>query len=535
MFKYNNTHIFTDYLKQLLASSNLPTCKIYTREFAEYLLQNGEEDPRVLESFDTISAERLAVRINYLKNNEVYNYLSTAPNIAVDFIDDKGNTHWKRDSSKCTWKRTSALYYNNEKVTRGLTRNLKNSSSNYDEVTHEYLGDYLRFLRDYYNVNLMSLYNCFNNKIYNNISFGFSVGNSTYTVFDSQDSNYRIYAVPVKLFSDYTIAIDCSHSIELFCGLYNTNLEISSKAEELAAKTYTKINKTLFKQPFLYDKLNVKNWPASYDYLIESEANKQIRTDIFTRWDLTNREQDLRLFIKVPVSCKSSITILEGDFRNYNDCKYVPVRYNSNGEIFDKAKDASDDKTKTIWEYSSNHSVLNFNTKRVSDDPATNTGDGLDLNDYHFKPISKLQLLAFNTGESYPFADRLVEYLSGSAITPLEEIPDNIKRAQRVMEQNKNYFQIEGIWENKMQNIIYDYMVNAGPIVLNNNEGGLLDKRQGYHKLLGHTSKSTLYDVLGYVDKDAEKWYASWKRKNDKVTIQDTIQNVDIYDGLYDI
>jgi hypothetical protein len=150
-----------------------------------------------------------------------------------------------------------------------------------------------------------------------------------------------------------------------------------------------------------------------------------------------------------------------------------------------------------------------------------------------------------NTGESYPFADRLVEYLCNSAITPMDEIADNIKRAQKVMSNNRYYFQVAGIWEDKMQKIIYDYMMNSGPIMpettqeIKNNEvvskTVLKDKRHGRHPRLGHMSKSTLYDVLGYVDKDAEKLYASWMLSENKAKIRDNIQNVDIYNGLYDI
>jgi hypothetical protein len=226
--------------------------------------------------------------------------------------------------------------------------------------------------------------------------------------------------------------------------------------------------------------------------------------------------------------------VLEGDYRVFNNYMYSPV----NGSLT----------------YQNNHSVLNFNTKK--------TEDGINLNNYSFKPISKLQLLAFNTGESYPFADRLIEYLSGSAITPRDELPDNIKRVQRLMKQNNNYFQVEGLWENKMQNILYDYMMSSGPVkaitlCANTNDPNtfgkelgkevktdsykgpttqvLKDYHRGYHPTLGHASKSNTYDILGYVDKDTEKLYASWKIVNNKAGVSDSLQTIDIYDGLYDI
>jgi hypothetical protein len=547
MFKYNNTHIFTGYLKQFLSSFNLPACKIYTQEFAKYLEQHGKEDPRIVESFDNIMSKdiidengesaavlRTATHINYLKNDGLYYYFSTSPSLVQT---NSTKQEWQRDSNTCSWQRSSEVFYANDKTVRGLTRTLVSAGNNYDTTTHEYLGDYLRFMRDYYGINLMSLYNCFTNKICNNLYYKHKIkeGNinfntdlpvsdlnpeyiDAFRIFDSQDSGYKIYAIPVKLFAEYTIALDCDQGIEMFCGFYNTKFDWTDKAEQLANKTYVKVGKTFFKQPFLYDKLNISHWPEQADFDI---SKNQVLTDVYTRWDIISREQDLRLFIKVPVSCRSTITVLEGDYRTFNDTKFSPV----NG----------------TWVYQQNHTALNFNTRKKF----YNNGDGVDLNSYSFKPISKLQLLAFNTGESYPFADRLVEYLSGSAITPQDEISDNIKRVQRVMEQNKNYFRIEGLWEDKMQNILYDYVVNSGPIYIK--DGNLVDKHSGlnpknygYHKKLGHTSKSTLYDILGYVDRDTEKWYASWKKEKNKTgkfeaQLKDSIQNVDIYDGRYDI
>ncbi len=497
MFKYNNSHIFTGYLKQLLASINLPACRVYTHEYATYLEEHGEEDPRVLESFNNVSEDRLAVRINYLKNNELYNYFwngSNEPGLA-----------------KKTWASCHDAYYDSGKAVPGITRNLASPGNIYDTKTHEYLGEYLRFLRDYHNVNLMSLYNCFNDKIYNNINFSFiinpkSAGRKIKATFNAQDPGYRLYAIPVKLFAEYTIAVDSSQGIELFCGLYNTNLDVSEEAEELAARTYQKVNGALFKQPFLYEKLSTTNWPREDDFVL-SNGKKVIRANAYTRWDIANREKDLRLIIKVPVSCRSSITILEGDFRSFNDVKYAPI----NG----------------VLTYNCNHSILNFNRSKRA--------DNIDLNNYTFKPISKLQLLALNTGESYPFADRLVEYLSGSAVTSIDEISDNIKRTQRVMKQNGHYFTIEGLWENKMQNILYDYVVNSGPVVLDKETGKLKDKHQGYHPRQGYYSKSTTYDILGYVDRDTENLYTSWKKEKDKAVVGTNLQTIDIYDGLYNI
>jgi hypothetical protein len=45
----------------------------------------------------------------------------------------------------------------------------------------------------------------------------------------------------------------------------------------------------------------------------------------------------------------------------------------------------------------------------------------------------------FNTGEQHPFADRLIEYLAGNAITNADdEIYDNVRRAQKALANNRS-------------------------------------------------------------------------------------------------
>jgi hypothetical protein len=54
------------------------------------------------------------------------------------------------------------------------------------------------------------------------------------------------------------------------------------------------------------------------------------------------------------------------------------------------------------------------------------------------KLITPLHLLKLNTGESYPFANRLLEYLIGNVVTPIDSIADNIERAKTAVKKKLN-------------------------------------------------------------------------------------------------
>ena len=184
---------------------------------------------------------------------------------------------------------------------------------------------------------------------------------------------------------------------------------------------------------------------------------------------LAKNECDLKLFIKLPATNNSSITVLEGDYRSWNDSQCVGLN-----------------KTQ-------NKTVLNF---EASDECLSNS---------NLKLITPLQLLKFNTGKSYPFADRLVEYLLGNAITPLDEIADNIKRVQTIAVKNGQVNKVDGIWTDKLQKILYSFM-NSKELTQSN-------------------KKETNHDILGYADKDVENAYYA-KMTNGSV---ETLLQVDLY------
>ena len=199
----------------------------------------------------------------------------------------------------------------------------------------------------------------------------------------------------------------------------------------------------------------------------EEQEEKKGQWEETMMW-LAKNEGDLKLFIKLPASNNSSITVLEGDYRSWNDSYGVGIN-----------------KTQ-------NKTILNFD---ASDECLLNS----DL-----KLITPLQLLKFNTGKSYPFADRLVEYLLGNAITPLDEIADNIKRVQTIALKNGQVNKADGIWTDKLQKILYSFMSSE--------------------ELAQSNKKETNHDILGYVDKDVENAY--YAKMTNGV---ETLLQVDLY------
>ena len=556
MFKFNSENIFTGYIKQLLTSFNLPKYHVYTSEQQKYhekyiAAQNSidalnhriEELNKELESLDPESAEYkqliaegskireeiLAAKnillgtpekdvlistvrqevpnyanggntleyvsymryIPYIKDGQIQIY---APTIRTEtkttMIDGKEITEDKTviQYSDNDWKSYHAAYgsehykvhnknanihtpkgYTYNLKIRNYTKNLKIQNNVYDSYTHEYLGDYLRFQRDYRNINLMPLYNCFSNTLCPRLNINFDVvedviDGATNKVtkkgyvakFDTRETNYKIYMIPIKLFQKYTIAIDCFTDVEVCCGFYG-KYQYGSAYDTIAEDTYKCFNSLLFNKPVLYDPMvGLKKYLDPRHPL-----------------EIAQHETDLKLFIKLPISNKSSIVILEGDYTEYTPStiiKYSPEK---------------DDDFIVV----NNHTQVNFD------------GD-LDENIKHL--VTPLQLLAQNTGISYPFADRLIEYLVGNAVTPVDDISDNIKRAKKVINAKTNALHDdEGVWEEIMQLILYNYASNNFNVRIN-------------------------HDILGYVDKDTESY------SNGSVSQPETISNADIYDNWED-
>ena len=448
MFKFNDTNILTGYIKEMLASFNLPCYKVYTKQQREHFEETGEE-------------------LNVIASQEASKASDTAPEKHPCFIsyikEGSVQQYFKNNDNSYTWKVIADPYLYNIFVPNE-TKNYVIKNNIYDYYTHEYLGEYLRFIRDFHNVDLMPLYNCFSDHICNNIELTWDVGADAKKsiTFSGSNPEYKIYMLPVKLFQKYTIAIDCQQEYELCCGIYGKYLDNREIFKSIPEKTYKRVIGQ-FSNPILYDLAELL--PSK---LAEGSAEEKEQWEETMMW-LAKNEGDLKLFIKLPASNNSSITVLEGDYRSWNDSHGVGIN-----------------KTQ-------NKTILNF---EASDECLSNS---------NLKLITPLQLLKFNTGKSYPFADRLVEYLLGNAITPLDEIADNIKRVQTIALKNGQVNKADGIWTDKLQKILYSFM---------NSE-----------ELTQSNKKETNHDILGYADKDIENAYYA-KMTNGSV---ETLLQVDLY------
>ena len=120
-----------------------------------------------------------------------------------------GSEHYKVHNKNANIHTPKGYAYNLK--IRNYTKNLKIQNNVYDSYTHEYLGDYLRFQRDYRNINLMPLYNCFSNTLCPRLNISFDV------VADAINSDNN------EIIKGYTAKFDTRETNQVISKIYNSN------------------------------------------------------------------------------------------------------------------------------------------------------------------------------------------------------------------------------------------------------------------------------------------------------------------------
>ena len=325
-YKFNETNNMTGYIKEMLKDFNLPIYKVYKEGKPIY-------DGRF-----------------YIKGQDIYKGVGSGESASLEKVNH--------------------FHFNQRQI--NLTTKLPIRSSVYDSYTHNYLGNFLRFIRDYKGINLMPLYNCFSNEVPTELYTSAKISNGKTFDINTANSNYQYYVVPVKFNEEYTIAIDSPVPYEMACLIY-TDSDINDISYELMVQTYRSVSGSNYSQPFIYS--------------TDIDASKY--------WPF---EKNLRLLLKLPSVVDSTITILEGNYITSSQvCQNTYV-----GQI------------------------------------VVNEEEDSFLDSFNPQP-TKLSLLRINDKVSYPFADRLVEYLTGNAITSDDKIQYNIGRLQEAVYRKKRF------------------------------------------------------------------------------------------------
>ena len=341
MIKLNDENIYVGQIKQLLSEFNLPRCRVCSVEDA--------------------------------KENEI---------------------HISGDSLYIGKKRLNAYKFG-DKI-ENVTDNLMIDNMIYDEATHVYLGDYLRFLRDFTGLDLMQLYNCFSYYVPNIVEYDYVVGDETLFSISSFDKRYNVFSMPIKFGQRYSIFMDWHGDIQTMVGFHSFGSVV------------TPIDGT------------VKRFAGpTFDSAIVIDAPE--RTD-----DNWRRESELRLFIKVAKACTSEIVAIEGDYE-------LPSMI-------------IDGYTRRLGDAFFEYEVWN---------PEKREFDKYGNYDY----VTKSQLLEENSHNKTLLADRLVEYLSNQAITQNDPIIKNVKRLQKTLIARGLYVVDDkmrfGIWDDHIREAIY--------------------------------------------------------------------------------
>lgn len=401
MYHFNENNIVAGYIKELLHNFELPVCPVYVS-----------------------GRTKIYPSTNYIYNRSII-LTNALPN---------GSTSNSYSVLEGNYKPVQPYFYG--QAIPNLTKRLKLNSILYDTYTHEYLGDYLRFYRDFVGIDLMPLYNCFSNRKVTTLDYG--------KRFDASDVRYKIYSVPVKFGASYLIGIDSDLDVEMVCGLAEDALQVTQlDTSSLYTESYKKYSSLQFNHPTVYS------------------------TDFASAATFHDMESCLRLYIKLPASNKSSISIVETFAPDYYFEQMVDGRVAGIACNFETAD-------------------MPEAAKELSKDLATSM---------NFP--SKLSLFKVNDGVSYPFADRLLEYLFGQAIAADDMIGSNIERIRQQLLSSLQYT------KNGVQLGLLTPMGDAGvwsPYIR------LLCYLAANHP---HTSEQTtftqqVYDLMYYVDKDME-------------------------------
>lgn len=366
-----------------------------------------------------------------------------------------------------------------------ITTNFISNKNYYDTDTHEYLGRYLRAYRDFYRIDVMNFYNCFSNRFISSYDLPISAYIAPYK---SGIKNMEKDKNGIQIWTDNDWVsqgmrrsdVSEEYKIAAFPILFDTEYQIKFYTQTIGTVEYQAV------------------WFNGQTPLGAVEVNPI--------------EEDKKITSLTPItythSLNSTFTICIGS-ANIKEYKYV---------------DSS--QTSTIEQININTSTKNALMKQsllylFIKFPSSIDEPIVVLEQPKFTYAINNELLELNNSEKeqVAFSDTLLEYLSGSVISPADKIHKNTHRIQHKLLQN-NFFNIygvggpsyvgvdipgykfaPGIFDEGVHQIIYKAFFDAG-IAKDQNGTPVADGTAGAQYPKGYNK---IPNFIGYVDKNVEE------------------------------
>lgn len=297
---------------------------------------------------------------------------------------------------------------------KGFTDNFISTYPFYDIETHKRLGQYLRCYRDIYDIDLMPFYNCFTGQYTSGLKI-------TQTgIVNKPNSTDKIFMIPIKFNKTYTICLDSQSEVWMAPAMINNGVFVNiPRLQEDGTFKDEELTETVCSKKNAIRKYTSSSFTTPILYNL---PNMDASDELF----LQQHEKYLFLIIQVSSQNNSSLVVLEGDYTNLKSNKII------NGEHFSK-----------ITEPTLNKLFL-----------------------------SELNLTMISDGTSYPFSDRLIEYLLQNVIDIFDPISQNIKLVQtgeaKYKPRGYKYF---GIWTSALRRDIFDTYKKQKKVIHRDNNG----------------------------------------------------------------
>lgn len=185
-------------------------------------------------------------------------------------------------------------------------------ASYYSTELHKRFGDYLRCLRDLYNVDLMGMYNCFDYEVFTGFHLDWDSKLQKNTILIGNDDTKKLLAVPAKFNTKYTIYITSDKPVMISPILKLPN---GKKAVD-----YNNPSNDKFKVKF-YGNMQF-NVPVEYSIDLTADDG-----------DYYKYEKYLYFVIQLDTNNNSSVVVLEGDYKHCNELQIYSADAVQNGEL----------------------------------------------------------------------------------------------------------------------------------------------------------------------------------------------------------